>query len=156
MENYAMRLPNGYRRIPMPNADAALANGYDVYVFSRDRLPDGSAPTLAVAVVTPPPSVTQSFPLSEVLENIIEQKRHKMGGFTESRVERGKIGTLTFARVRYKGTLTGPIGTRTVPGIAYAAVDGRKIMQIQAEDVAEHARVSLPLMEASILTFHRQ
>ncbi len=155
--SYFIRLPFGYSEIPQPPGIAAqMPNGFDNHEYGLTRRSDGTSATIALSIATPPPGMTGSISLGEVLDGTLTAKKQQWQNFTESPAQDGEINGLSFKRAYYKGIVSGRAGTRMAHGLVYVAVDGTKILSYQAEDVEPYNEDTLSVAQASILTFHRQ
>ena len=94
--------------------------------------------------------------LSDALEGALEQKKHQWQNFTESPAQDGHINGIVFKRMYFKGIVSGQAGTRMAHGFAYVAIDGKSILNFQAEDVEPYSDDTIPIAQASVLTLHKQ
>lgn len=133
-----------------------MPNGFDGHEYGLTRRSDGTSATIGFSIATPPQGMTGAIPLNEVLEETLDAKKQQWPNFTESAAQDGKINGMSFKRAYYKGIISGRAGTRMAHGLVYVAVDGTKIISYQAEDVEPYNDDTLPIAQASILTFHRQ
>ena len=154
---YTIRLPKGYSEVaPPPEIISQRQHGYNNHLYSGDRRIDGTAASLGLSIATPPPGIMGKLSLDEALEGTLRQKKRQWRNFTEGPKQLSQINGLTFKWVRFGGLVSGNIGTRRAIGLDYVAIDGRNIINIQAEDVEVFNKQSIPLFEMAVSTFHRR
>jgi hypothetical protein len=97
--------------------------------------------------------------LEKLFEDPIDAIRRRRDNWKDSGVERGHINDHPFVRTSWTGTVTATarkgLAGRTMHGVAYLGVFGKRGVLIQYQDVAPDHAESLKLGEAAASTFRR-
>ena len=153
LDAYTLQPPKNYtRERPKETPPGLVAVGW-----SGEPRKDGSKASIRAMVVQLPPSEeasTGKYTLEQLAETLLGTIKRNRSDFQEEKAETGTISGLTFLRVRWEGVETK--SNRKMQGFVYVARDGLKIIQLLSQDYTPEATESLPLTEASILTFKKK
>jgi hypothetical protein len=158
---YEICLPKGYSEALLQPEIAAkvLARrrlGFDDHLYSGGRRSDGTATTLGLEIAVRPSSTLRKLSLDQVMDSVLEQKKHSWREFTETPKRFAQINGIPVEWVRFGGLVSGRIGTIRADGFIYIAIDGNNMINIQTEDAEAYNKQSLPILQAAVSTFRRR
>jgi hypothetical protein len=146
--DFRLRPPQGYQ----PARQTQGTN--EGYLWAGPPHPDGTRPVLIVGVHKPPSPQAPMPTLEQALQAGVDSVRQRRQQFSSMPPERGAINGLPFLRARFTG-VEPRIGKR-VTGAVYVSVDGRRIFQLNTQDVEPYHQATAPLRESSLLTFKKR
>lgn len=154
VEQYSLRVPKGYeaQQTP-PNVPA----GMRLWGWAPAPRDDGTRPSLTLNLLTLPDAQKQrinSLSLEQLADRLVGGVKRQRVNWKQEKTEAGVINGINFARIRWEGT--DPARNLNTRGLMYVARDGENIIQIAVQDLASEAAKSLPLAEASALTFKKK
>jgi hypothetical protein len=142
VQGYRVRLPKDYQ--VEETAQGLIAQG--------PRRSDGSAPKFVLIsgrLSWEEEKLSLEQGLDKFLASVKGDANGQMKSFSQSDTEEGRIGNLTFLRTRFTN-VAGPSRTR---GIAYYAHDENRYIYMMGMDTEPHDKETLPLLDATALTF---
>jgi hypothetical protein len=147
ISGYEYRPPHNYR--PLKQQRGATQS----VVWQGQQRPDGSTPKFWVIVGKMAPGEEKQT-LEETCSILIAAAKQKMRDYSETAGVRSQIGGITFLRLTFQGTETGPTPYRG-HGVVYHAHDGQNYIHLMAMDTEPHHRESLRLLEAAMRSFQK-
>src|SRR5207249_2556059 len=102
--------------------------------------------------ITMPPDSSQPS-LAKALQDQLALMRKIRGRFAPTRPEYGGVNGMRFGVVRWTGLES--MRNVDLTGFLYVAQDGQKLIVIASEDDEAYASETLPITEASALTFRK-
>lgn len=87
---------------------------------------------------------------TQILAGMNSQRKN----WKPEKAETGSINGLTFVRIRWSGF--DETWNRKIQGVIYVMLDGNKPIALNGQDVFPESKKTLPIIEASILTFKKQ
>ncbi len=145
--SFRLRPPQGYQFVQQ-----AGPNGAQAFAWKGERRPDGTAPSLMVIVAPTPEGEAPPMDLEKLLAKFLAGIQRRRAQWAQATAERGRIGERTFMRAAWSGLE--PALQVKMHGFSYVAIDGTTVIQISSQDVEPYHAQTLPLAEASALTFH--
>jgi hypothetical protein len=95
--------------------------------------------------------------LEKLFEGSLAAIKQRRENWTRTEIERGRINGHPFVRASWSGVVTPAaregLAGRTMHGVTYLGLDGKRAVQIQYQDVAPNHVESLKLGEAAASTF---
>jgi hypothetical protein len=151
VEGYTIQPPKGFRMQRMQRANAP-ANP-KMFAWVGDTRKDGARPSVTLMIAVPPPGESVNLPLEQVAEKLLGGVKRGRANWRQDTPERGVVNGMNFVRIRWSGMEPGR--TRKMEGFIYVALDGTSVIQLGSQDVVPHGKQTLPLAEASVLTFRK-
>jgi hypothetical protein len=144
---YVIRPPKHYTLQTIPVQDGSVG-----YAWVTDPRADGTHHYI-LAYLTPSSANPQLHTVEDILGHFLSSVRQHQSAFKVSQMQVGTINGLVFFRQYWAG-IDATTGQNT-HGFIYAARDGRMIIEISSQDIEPYSDTSLPLTEASTLTFRK-
>lgn len=144
---FQVRPPKGYTSVRQVEGRAQM------FAWQGSVRSDGTAPSLMVGIMTPPPGEASTYTLEELLDKFLAGIQRRRQHWTRTAAERGQVNGLPFVRARWSGTET--TSQRKMHGFNYVALEGQTIIHISSQDVEPHHDAALAFAETAALTFKR-
>lgn len=153
---YSFRLPAGFLLgdVPSDVEQPSEAHGVVNHVYGTPNRDAVSSCILIFQVVTVPADAGAAPPLGDMAKLIAMGFTHSWQDLTISPVELGTISGVPFARCYYKGEATNAQGVvYDAHGFTYTTLQGNSMVSIISEAPEPSNETSLPVSEASAMTF---
>ncbi len=146
---YKIRPPQGYAPVAMSVPNMQMA----AWVGAKHA--DGQAPILMVArTPSPAPGAAHAQTAAqEALLGLLDSVQSHYQNVQTSPARAGRINGIPAVYVYWTGTVPGA-GTR-MHGFGYGAQDGDALLLFIAKDSEPSQSAALPVLDASVMTFHR-
>jgi hypothetical protein len=89
--------------------------------------------------------------LEQFATNFLASREQAVGPLQRQPIEYGKVGELTFARVRWSAEH--PVTKQRTHGFVYLATPGQLDIMLDSQDIEPYHELSLRIAEAAALTF---
>ena len=96
----------------------------------------------------------KSIPVEQLAEKLVGGVQRQRSNWKQEKTETGVINGMNFARIRWEGTEVK--NQWDMRGFLYVTRDGDTIIQLASQDLTSETAKSLPLAEASVLTFRKK
>jgi len=148
IEGYSIQPPKGYE---MQESDAP--EGIKASGWAGEQRESGVRPSLAMMIVEIPKAEAKKYTLEQMTTKLADGVKRRQTEWQQSKIEKGVINGLTFARLRW--TSTEPTRQLKMQGFVYAARIGNSLVSFTSQDTASEAKRSLALAEAALFTFKK-
>lgn len=148
IEGFSIQPPKDYE---MQEGNAP--EGMQLIAWGGEMRANGVRPSLALALFEPPKSESKKITLEQIAEKMIGGIKRSRTQWKQTKVEKGTINGVTFARLCWNGTE--PTRNLKMQGFMYFARDKNLIIQLASQDTVSEAKWSLALAEASVFTFKK-
>ncbi len=152
---FSVRPPSGYTLVQKnTERDTDYVSLYDW--FGDDRT-DDTKPELSIQVTKLKPDVVTVVTLDDRLTQLLGDMQKDSPWIQASPYQHGMVNGASFVRTYFKDGPGVPTGQPINHGFIYKATsnDGKYLITIIALDVEPYNTATLPLLEASVLTFRQ-
>ena len=156
IEGFALRPPQGYM-LGQHDENRQTDNVF-LFIWTGLARTDGSAPELHVQLTKLKPRVVELQTLDDRLDVLLGSMKQGAPWLVFSPFQHGLVNDVPFVRVYYKTGPDAPEGHPITHGFIYKATsnDAKWLITIIGRDVEPYNDQTVPLLEASTLTFHKQ
>ena len=150
-DGYGIQPPRGYTLTQ--SRAVTLSSASNVYLWSGPRRADGTVPTLQVVIGKDDGSLAAHTSSPQVTQEALDDMGSNHSHLTTSFVSTVTLSSLTFGRGDWDG-----VGVQTgkeYKGSEYWSVSPSHIIHLSSHDAVPYAATTLPLIQASILTFRK-
>lgn len=147
----------GAYQIQPPKGDTrenqAGPDGSAIAAWAGPPRADGTRPYVMLLMMSPPAGEGNKYTLVQVAAKLLAGVQRRRKDWKQTPPETGTVNGLTFVCTRWSGkdAVTG----RAMQGFSDVAHDGKSFIQLSSRDADPHSKTSLPLAEASALTFKK-
>jgi hypothetical protein len=122
-------------------------------LFSGPTDAQGNHPTLSVLIMGLPDWGIDKRTPADFLDLRLNNVKRMLKDWKPTKYENGIINGIPFARVHFTGTTLAT--SNKIAGFMYVGREGTYVIEIQGADSADKAATTLPLLEASAMTFKK-
>ena len=151
MNGYGIQPPLGYTLTQ--RRQVSLTSAGTVYLWSGPPRPDGTVPTLQVVIAQDDSTLSTHSTSAKTTQMALDAMQDNHSHVSESPVTSCTLGGLPFSRGDWSGT--GQKTGKVYRGSEYWLVSPSSIVQLSTHDAVPYDRTTLPLLQASILTFRK-
>lgn len=149
VSSYTLKVPQSYT---LQEKDGPP--GIKAYGWAGKPRDNGTRPSVMVNLAGPPSVDTGRYTLEQALTSFLSSIQKPRKEWKQTKFEDGLIDGIKFKR-SYWEAIQPELGLR-MSGFNYVAFDNGQLIQLSSQDFEPHAKETVALAEAAVLTFRKR